>query len=291
MSRAPDSDRLPQSVALGVLVAAALLLIAGGIAIHAAGLDAAWLLRVHAQAPGRAAVTVWSCITVLGLGWTPLILVPATDRSRGEITALLLPTFVLGTLFTHLPKWLLASPRPAATPLLAQLHVIGDAFRGPVSMPSGHALTAAALAALLWLAFPRRRALAAGLGLALFAGVVGWSRVVVGAHWPADVFCGAGLGLVAVAVPLAAGRAAWIGRLQQRFVAAIRSRTGQRWVALIEIAAGAGLLHEHTGYPAGNAMVVLLASVATVSAALRWDATSQRRALRREPGDAPGEPT
>jgi hypothetical protein len=175
--------------------------------------------------------------------------------------------------------------------VLPQLHVIGEAFRGPVSMPSGHALTAAALAALLWVALPRRRALAGGLGLALLAALVGWSRVVVGAHWPADVFCGAGLGLLAVAVPLAAGGTQRIGRWQQAFVAAIRSRAGQRWVALVEIAAAAGLLHEHTGYPAGNAMVVLLAGVATVSAVLRWGATSQRWTLRRESGSAPGEST
>jgi hypothetical protein len=77
----------------------------------------------------------------------------------------------------------------------------------------------------------------------------------------------------------------------QRFVLRIRSRTGQRWVAAIEIIAAIGLLRERTGYPDGKAMVILLALVAFASAAFRWHAS---RALRSTaPADAavPVEPT
>jgi undecaprenyl-diphosphatase len=58
------------------------------------------------------------------------------------------------------------------------------------SFPSGHATTAFALAALLALWHPRW----AAAWLAL-AGLVGLSRVVLGAHFPSDVLAGAALGV------------------------------------------------------------------------------------------------
>jgi len=57
------------------------------------------------------------------------------------------------------------------------------------SFPSGHATTAFALAALLVLWYPRWAA-----GFLALAGLVGLSRVVLGAHFPSDVLAGAALG-------------------------------------------------------------------------------------------------
>lgn len=61
------------------------------------------------------------------------------------------------------------------------------------SFPSGHATTAFALATLLSLWYPRWTT--AWLILATF---VGWSRIVLGSHFPSDVLGGAVLGVAVV---------------------------------------------------------------------------------------------
>jgi len=57
------------------------------------------------------------------------------------------------------------------------------------SFPSGHATTAFALATLLALWYPR-----GAIGFLGLAGVVGFTRVFLGAHFPSDVLAGAALG-------------------------------------------------------------------------------------------------
>jgi membrane-associated phospholipid phosphatase len=258
------------------LAAAAFLLVVAGWLVHASGAGAAWMLGVHAHVPGDDAATAWSCVTVLGLGSVALVLLLAADRGRGELAVLLAPTFLLGGLLAHVPKALFAVPRPAATSIAAHLHIIGHAFTGPVSMPSGHALTAAGTVALLCVVVARSTP--ARVGLVLAGALVAWSRVVVGAHWPSDVFVGAGLGLFAAAAALgAAGSrrgAAWHRWLADR----IATPAGQRWIAIVELAVAALLLSERTGYPAAQPIVWQVAGVAVVSAAYRWRASRRLRA-------------
>lgn len=70
------------------------------------------------------------------------------------------------------------------------------------TMPSGHATYIGVLAAALWPvlgALPR-------VGLLLFAAAVGWSRIALGAHFPADVVAGYLLGWACVAVAAPAAR-------------------------------------------------------------------------------------
>lgn len=99
-----------------------------------------------------------------------------------------------------LAKALLALPRPFV--------VLGDAVYRATSapdsrytMPSGHSVYVGVLAAALWsiLGWSGR------IGLLVFAAAVGWSRIVLGAHFPMDVLAGFALGWASVAVvgPLA----------------------------------------------------------------------------------------
>ena len=286
----PGERGLLQPRDLPPLLAFALLLIAAGAIVQLAGYNTPWMLRAHADARGAFASVFWSSATIVGLGWSAVLLVLAADRGDGRVTALLAPAFVLTGVLTHVPKALLASPRPAGTAIFPHLHIIGDAFRGPVSMPSGHSVAAGAMAALLCVALPRSRALVGGALLFVLGALIAWSRVMVGAHWPADVLVGSGVGLLSVGLVIAAAlgpmRGTW-----QRFVLRIRSRTGQRWVAAIEVIAAIGLLRERTGYPDGKAMVILLALVAVASAAFRWHGSRALRSTAPADEAVPVEPT
>lgn len=250
------------------------LALAGGL-VQASGANVAWMLAAHAQAPGVAAEWTWSCLTVLGLGLAALVVLQAADRGDGRLAALLLPTFLLGGVLTHVPKHLLAHPRPASTDIAPHLHVIGQTFTGPVSMPSGHAVTAAAAAALLCVVFARGWAVRAAV---ILVGVlVACSRVAVGAHWPSDVLVGAGVGLLTAAAVLACAGWPALGAWHEWLCRRVRTSAGQRWMALVELAVAAALVSQNTGYPAGQPMLWLLAAVAVASAARRWARSSQRR--------------
>lgn len=108
-------------------------------------------------------------------------------------------------------KAVLAFPRPWTALGESVFRVVGTPD-SRYTLPSGHATYAAVLAAAVWplLGWPARGALLA------FTLGVGWSRIALGAHFPADVLAGFALGWacvvavgplvrVAVRIPVAEG--------------------------------------------------------------------------------------
>lgn len=138
-------------------------------------------------------------VAVLLLVWRRL-----QDRPGAVPVEVQLCTFAIGLALAiaaaAVAKSLLALPRPFV--------LLGDAFYRASSfpdsrftMPSGHSVYVGVLAAALWPVLGR----VGRLGVLLFAAAVGWSRIVLGAHFPVDVLAGFALGLacVAAAAPMA----------------------------------------------------------------------------------------
>lgn len=97
-----------------------------------------------------------------------------------------------------------AFPRPWTALGESAFRVVGTPD-SRYTLPSGHATYAAVLAAAVWplLGWPAR------VALLVFMLGVGWSRIALGAHFPADVLAGFALGwaCVVAASPLAR----WVG--------------------------------------------------------------------------------
>jgi undecaprenyl-diphosphatase len=175
--------------------AAALLLIASGVGVQNSPWHTELMLALNQQARLLPDM-FWSCITVSGLGWAVLILVSVL--SRGDLGArVVLTGFLVGGVVTHTLKPLLSLPRPGAAMEAELIHFIGNPVINHHAMPSGHALAAFSMGTL-WLCLIRSHSYPkwlAWLGWAT-ASLIAASRIAVGAHWPADVLVGAGLGLL-----------------------------------------------------------------------------------------------
>lgn len=181
----------------------------------------------------------WAHVTILGDTLIALALLLPLARRWPELAWSGLLAGLLATLFVQGFKQALHIPRPASLLPLDQFHVIGQTFLAR-SFPSGHTATVFTFVGvlMLWLSARWRRWLAGPL--LLCAGLVGLSRVVVGAHWPLDVLGGIVAGwLGAVLGTLWARRWSWgitpIGR---------RCLT-----LLLAGCALTALLYYQTGYP------------------------------------------
>lgn len=202
------------------------------------------------------AAPVWTGLSMLGNAWAVLGLTAPLIVLAPRLLWAWLCAAPFAIVFARGGKGLLESPRPAAEVDNAQMRIVGEVLHN-VSMPSGHTLTAFAVASGIYFSLsPERRwrhtwlfVLAAGAGL---------SRMAVGAHWPGDVAVGASLGLLS-------------GMLGQWLLVRLKPKHflptawSLRLVAVLLLAAVYHLLAEELDFEENHFMQGVLAVVAMVS--------------------------
>jgi len=136
---------------------------------------------------------VWAFLTYLGNGWGifaiafPLLLLAPRLLSAGIFSG------VISAIASSVLKPFFDLPRPAGVLAEGSFHRLGDLLLSK-AFPSGHTLTAFAIASALYFASSNNKR-SPLLWLFILASLVGLSRIAVGAHWLPDVLAGAGVGL------------------------------------------------------------------------------------------------
>lgn len=150
-------------------------------------LDAGILLFIQEHLRIEALNGFWKAVTFLGNGgwfWVALglaLLIPRKTRTIG-LTALL--SIFIGFLITNVAvkNWV-ARPRPYVT-----VSAIVPLIRKPreFSFPSGHACVSFASAFIYYRMAPKKY----GIAAIVLAGLISFSRLYVGVHYPGDVLGG-----------------------------------------------------------------------------------------------------
>ena len=215
------------------------------------------------------AAQFWTGLSLLGNGWgllgvTAPLLVLAPRLMWAWLCA---APFAIA--FARTGKFLLESPRPAAVVDNAQMRIVGEVLSN-VSMPSGHTLSAFAVASGIYFSFPRAQRWRYGW-LWLLALGTGLSRIAVGAHWPGDVAVGASLGVLSGLL----GQQLLMRTSEAQYTA---THWSLRLVAALVSLAVYNLLTEEMDFAENRPLQLVVACVAAVS--LVVFAIRNARALR-----------
>lgn len=253
---APDKPRLT----LMLLVFSGAFLIGGLLLFHST-VNLQAMLWLNHLTPGLD--DFWSFITQFGEGGAALLLLLVITRFSASGTALSLKVFLLGSLLSPLLKSWVASPRPLGVIQAGLLNSIGQPAASANSMPSGHSLTVFAALGVILLSFhfKSRHWPVVVLGV-LLAVLVALSRIMVGAHWPADVLAGAGAGLLL----------AWLAQRWeslQPWQPRLQTRSGQWCLLLTEMILTVYLLSASTVTSAERLAFDLIATVGMAGAMSR----------------------
>lgn len=182
---------------------------------------------------------VWAGLTLCGSVPGAIALLAPTIKTRPRWLASALLAAPLAMLFSEGGKRYFDIMRPAGVLPPDSFQLIGQKIY-VYAFPSGHAITAFCVAAVIALTWPNpaRRSLVAIAALAL-AGLVAFSRIAVGAHWPLDLLVGAAGGWLAGALGV------WITH-RTDFLQRAR---GVRIMASIALTASLALLFLDLGQP------------------------------------------
>lgn len=160
-------------------------------------LNLRWMLSIHSDP--IIPQMFWATTNLGGDAFVVLLVLLSAEKQSGTITSWIFKTWLLGALVTQFIKNLFPVPRPGLVIDHEQLRLIDNPPVLSGSMPSGHALAAVSCGLILSaLIVSRKQNVGWLLVIALVTLIVAWSRVAVGAHWPADVIAGAGLAFLLV---------------------------------------------------------------------------------------------
>lgn len=184
-------------------------------------------------------------LTFCGNTLAALALVSPWASARPRLLCALLLAALPATLYSRGLKLLFERPRPAGVLSPDVAHFVGPIYKA-LSFPSGHSTTAFVVAAVFCAHVERRGLRIAALCLA--AGVA-LSRVLLGAHWPADVIAGAAGGWLC----------GWLGAVAVRRIAWAADPRGQWGAALVLLGAAGGMAFMKLETPDQVALKWLLA--------------------------------
>jgi membrane-associated phospholipid phosphatase len=135
---------------------------------------------------------IWANLTFMGDSLAACAIMLLFIRKRPDLVWAGIISTIIATLVVNLVKSFYNIPRPPAIIEMSMIKIIGPTLNAH-SFPSGHTVTIFTLAGILIFNF---KSFFVRLSFIFLAVLVGFSRIAVGAHWPADVLAGAALGIL-----------------------------------------------------------------------------------------------